>query len=63
MLFLGSRLTGQARPAGVSGSLPGAEELAATLARRFGIKSARLDLPEVAQYVYVIRAGQTSTGR
>ena len=54
VLFLGSRLGGG--PAqGRSGSLPDAEELATILAERFGIKSTRLDLPEVAQYVYVTK--------
>ena len=32
---------------------PDAEAIAAYLAERFGIKQARLDLPEIAQYVYV----------
>ena len=55
VLFLGSRLAGQAaRPDGHR-SLPDAEELATTLARRFGIKPPRPDLPEVAQYVYVTK--------
>jgi hypothetical protein len=54
VLFLGSRLSCGPAPGG-SGSLPGAEELAAILAERFGIKSTRLDLPEVAQYVYVTK--------
>jgi hypothetical protein len=54
--LLGPRLTGNhAPPAEDSGPTPGAEELAADLARRFGVKSARLELPEVAQYVYVMR--------
>ena len=53
VLFLGSRLS--CGPAPGSGSLPDAEELAAILAERFGIKSTRLDLPEVAQYVYVTK--------
>jgi hypothetical protein len=54
--LLGSRLT----PASATwsegcGSLPDAEELAADLARRFSVTSARPDLSEVAQYVYVTR--------
>jgi hypothetical protein len=54
VLFLGSRLTaGQCGPPDGHGSLPDAEELAASLAERFGIEPMRLDLPEVAQYVYV----------
>jgi hypothetical protein len=54
VLFLGSRLS--CGPAlGGSRSLPDAEQLAAILAERFGIKSTRLDLPEVAQYVYVTK--------
>jgi SIR2-like domain/TIR domain len=51
---LGSGLSGRRRgPDEGSGSLPSASGLAAYLAERFGLKSARLDLPEVAQYVYV----------
>jgi hypothetical protein len=54
--YLGSQLTGNhATPGEDLGSLPGAEQLAADLARRFGVTSARLELPEVAQYVYVMR--------
>jgi SIR2-like domain len=53
---LGSRLTGgRGNPAEGSGSLPSAEELAADLAKRFGVASPRLDLAEVAQYVYVTK--------
>ncbi len=53
---LGSLLAGRRRspPEGL-GSLPGAKELADDLAQRFGVKLARLDLPEVAQYVYVTK--------
>lgn len=52
--FLGSRLTG-ARPGapGEPPSMPDARQLAAALAERFGLKQGRLDLPEIAQYVYV----------
>jgi hypothetical protein len=51
---LGSRLTGgRGSPPDGSASLPSAEELAADLAKRFGVKFARPDLAEVAQYVYV----------
>jgi hypothetical protein len=54
--YLGSQLTGsRANGAEDSAATPDAEELAADLARRFGIESARLELPEVAQYVYVMR--------
>jgi hypothetical protein len=54
--FLGPRLTGGhiGRPGGAA-SLPGAKEIAADLAQRFEMKATRLDLPEVAQYVYVTR--------
>jgi hypothetical protein len=51
---LGSRLAGGRDSLSEgSGSLPSAEELAAKLAKRFGLNSARPDLAEVAQYVYV----------
>jgi hypothetical protein len=54
--YLGSQLTRRRTvPAEEPGSTPDAEELAADLASRFGIKSGRLELPEVAQYVYVMR--------
>jgi hypothetical protein len=56
VLFLGSRMT--AGPVGAlagPASLPDAEKIAAGLAERFGIKPARLDLPEIAQYVYVTK--------
>jgi hypothetical protein len=54
--YLGSQLTGNHAASGEDlGSLPGAEQLAADLAKRFGVPSARLELPEVAQYVYVMR--------
>lgn len=53
VLFLGSRLGGPTAEG--SRSLPDAEELAASLAERFGIGSTRPDLPEVAQYVYVTK--------
>ena len=54
--FLGSRMTPErASAAKGSPTLPDAEELAAVLAERFGIKQTRLDLPEIAQYVYVTR--------
>lgn len=55
--FLGSRLTGKrtaGSPAG-PGSPPDADELAAVLAKRFGVKSLPSDLPVVAQYVYLTR--------
>lgn len=53
---LGSRLTGgRGSLTEGSGFLPSAEELAAELAKRFGVNSARPDLAEVAQYVYVTR--------
>jgi hypothetical protein len=56
VVFLGSRLTaGQTESPEGPGSLTDAEEIAAGLAERFGVKHARLDLPEVAQYVYVTR--------
>jgi hypothetical protein len=56
VVFLGSRLT-----AGQSGLprdprlLPEAHEIAADLAQRFGVKPPQLDLPEIAQYVYLTR--------
>lgn len=54
--YLGSQLTGKrSAPAEDPESLPSAEELAADLVRRFGVPSARLELPEVAQYVYLMR--------
>jgi hypothetical protein len=55
VLFLGSRMTAdQAGPADAPQALPSTEELAEALAERFGIKrQAPLDLPEIAQYVYV----------
>lgn len=53
---LGSRLTaGHGGVTEGSGFLPSAEELAAELAKRFGVNSARPDLAEVAQYVYITR--------
>ena len=54
--FLGSRMTPE-RASEVEGppSLPDAREIAAALAKRFGIKQAQLDLPEIAQYVYVTK--------
>ena len=56
VLFLGSRLAaGHAGWHEGCGALPDAEELAADLAKRFGITSTRPDLAEVAQYVYVTR--------
>jgi hypothetical protein len=54
--FLGSRLA-VAHP-GARGGPPSpfdANELAADLAERFSVESARLELPEVAQHVYVTR--------
>jgi hypothetical protein len=54
--FLGSRLAvAHPGPPGGPPSPFDANELAADLAQRFGVKSARLELPEVAQYVYVTR--------
>jgi hypothetical protein len=54
--FLGSRLAvAHHGPPGGPPSPFDANELAADLAERFGVKSARLELPGVAQYVYVIR--------
>jgi SIR2-like domain/TIR domain len=54
--FLGSRLTGKKTdPLDDPRSLPNADELAARLAKRFGAKSIRPDLPVVAQYVYLTR--------
>jgi hypothetical protein len=54
--FLGPRLVGRhPGPLEGSGSLSNAKEIAADLADRFGMKSARLDLPRVAQYVYVTK--------
>ena len=56
VVFLGSRLTaGQTGPPQGPGLLPDAREIAAGLAQRFGVKPPGLDLPEVAQYVYVTR--------
>ena len=54
--FLGSRFAG-GHVGLLEGarSLPGAKEIAADLAQRFGMKATRLGLPEVAQYVYVTR--------
>jgi len=54
--FLGSRMSA-GRASAVEGrpSLQDAEGLAPALARRFGMKQARLDLPEIAQYVYVTK--------
>jgi hypothetical protein len=54
--FLGSSLVvGHPGPPGGPPSLFDASELATELAERFGMKSARPELPEVAQYVYVTR--------
>ena len=56
VVFLGSRLTaGHSGPPRGPGLLPDAHEIAAGLAQRFGVKPPWLDLPEVAQYVYVTR--------
>jgi SIR2-like domain/TIR domain len=56
VVFLGSRLAaGHAGTLRGSGSLPDADEIAAGLAQRFGVKPARLDLPKVAQYVSLTR--------
>jgi hypothetical protein len=54
--FLGSRMT-PGRGGAVEGSpcLPDANEIAAALAKQFHIKPARLDLAEIAQYVYVTK--------
>ena len=58
VLFLGSRMTaGRVSAREGPASLPDAEELAAALAERFGIKQTGLDLPEIAQYVYVTEGG------
>jgi SIR2-like domain/TIR domain len=52
-VFLGSRLPfGHADPLR---SLRDAQELATSLAERFGMKPEHLDLPEIAQHVYVTR--------
>jgi hypothetical protein len=54
--FLGSRLAvAHPGPPGGPPSLFDAYEVAADLAERFGVKPSRLELPEVAQYVYVTR--------
>jgi SIR2-like protein/TIR domain-containing protein len=54
--FLGSNLVvGHPGPPGGPPSLFDASELAADLAERFGVKSARPELPGVAQYVYLTR--------
>jgi len=54
VLFLGPRLpTGHPGPPDAGRRLGDSEEIAASLARRFGIERSRLDLPQVAQYVYV----------
>ena len=55
MLFLGSRLTGGPGPPAVPEHCPAPRNSPQILAERFGIKSTRLDLPEVAQYVYVTK--------
>jgi hypothetical protein len=54
VLFLGSRMSA-GRPSAPEepASLPDAEELAAAITQRFHIKQTGLDLPEVAQYVFV----------
>jgi hypothetical protein len=58
VLFLGSRMTaGRVSAPEGPASLPDSEELAAALAKRFSIKQAGLDLPEIAQYVYVTEGG------
>jgi hypothetical protein len=54
VVFLGSRLV--ARKVGPLQG-PGSKEVAAKLAKRFGVESAGRDLPEVAQYVYVREGG------
>ena len=54
--FLGPRMTaGRASAMKGTPSIPDAEELAAALAKRFSLKQTRLDLPEIAQYVYVTK--------
>jgi len=54
--FIGSGLSGGHGGAlEGSGSPPGAKKIAADLAERFGVKSAGLDLPGVAQYVYMTK--------
>jgi hypothetical protein len=54
VLFLGPRLpTGHPGPPGGGAGLGDSEDLAASLARRFGVEPSWLDLPQVAQYVYV----------
>ncbi len=56
VLFLGSRMTaGRAGAVGGPRQLPDAEQLAVALAERFGMTQTGLDLPEVAQYVYVTK--------
>ena len=56
VVFLGSRLTaGHSGPPRGPGLLPDAHEIAAGLAKRFGMEPPWLDLPEVAQYVYLTR--------
>ena len=52
--FLGSRLAGRrAVPPEGAGSPPDKDDLAASLAERFGMKSPPSDLPVIAQYVYL----------
>jgi SIR2-like domain/TIR domain len=54
--FLGSRLPGKITGSPErSGSLPDSDELAVSLARRFGVESMRPDLPVIAQYVYLTK--------
>jgi SIR2-like protein/TIR domain-containing protein len=54
--FLGSRLAGsRAGPGEAPGPAPDADEIAARLAERFGMKPVVCDLPVVAQYVYLTR--------
>jgi SIR2-like domain/TIR domain len=57
VLFLGPRMTAGRGGAEGPASLPNAEELAAALADRFGIRQTGLDLPEIAQYIYVTEGG------
>jgi hypothetical protein len=54
--FLGLGMNaGSAGAANGPRSLPDAEELAAALAERFGVNQIGMDLPEIAQYVYVTK--------
>jgi hypothetical protein len=54
--FLGPRMNAE-RASAAGGPPPrlDAEQLAAALAERFGVRQTRLDLPEIAQYVYATK--------